>query len=534
MNMNQGKYASRRSRKFQWWMVGAVCVIAAAGCLLALFVRYDGRLYYKYSKHLDLSSRELTLDDYDHLTGLLPGCEITWKVPLQDQRLEEETQTVRLEELHGEDLRALEMLPELTRLELGSCPDPELLEPLGELTGVTVSYMVPVGTEVVPNDTESLVWNDARMEDVRAAMPHLSRLKSLQFTGTLPESGALLELARQYPQVECSWSVALSDRQLERTTKQLDMTGQRVDGALLELALGYLDRIEQVDLTGTGLSNEDYCALVDAYPDVRFTGELTIGNVTASTAVEELDISDNILTGVEEIESLLPYFPNLRKVIMCRCGIGNEEMDALNKRYADIRFVWEVTLMGKPLRTDATSFIAYPVDALIVNTATDEDVAVLWYCEDMVALDCGHWCSITHCEWVRAMPNLKYFIIGETSISDLTPLSTCKNLVWLELFTTPVTDYSPLLGCTALEDLCLGKTYADPEPISKMTWLKHLWWYGVKGRTDVPARTAPDILPDALPNTVIKFDLAHSTGNGWHQLPNYYAMRDALGMFYMN
>ena len=31
-----------------------------------------------------------------------------------------------------------------------------------------------------------------------------------------------------------------------------------------------------------------------------------------------------------------------------------------------------------------------------------------------------------------------------------------------------------VLGCTALEDVNLSRTFADPEPVKKMTWLKNL------------------------------------------------------------
>ena len=216
---------------------------------------------------------------------------------------------------------------------------------------------------------------------------------------------------------------------------------------------------------------------------------------------------------------------------MCNCGLDNETMDALNQTYPDIRFVWSIRIRYYDIRTDATYFYPFKLQRdLFIN---NEEASLLRYCTDMVCIDVGHMGQITDCEWAAYMPELKYLIIGETAISDLSPLSNCKKLVYLELFTIPVTDYSPLLECTALEDLNLGKTYGSTEPIAQMTWLKNLWWCGAPTR-NLPCSNAQEVLPQALPNTTIKLWLEHPTASGWRKLDNYYAMRDYMDMFYLN
>ena len=61
-----------------------------------------------------------------------------------------------------------------------------------------------------------------------------------------------------------------------------------------------------------------------------------------------------------------------------------------------------------------------------------------------------------------------------------------------------------------------------------MTWLKHLWLPANKGVTGAEKRA----LVAALPNTVVEYRGTGSTGYGWREIPNYYAMRDLLGMSY--
>ena len=107
------------------------------------------------------------------------------------------------------------------------------------------------------------------------------------------------------------------------------------------------------------------------------------------------------------------------------------------------------------------------------------------------------------------------------------PISTCKELIYLEFFWTWINDFTPLLGCTALEDVNLARTNGDPKVLKEMTWLKNLW---IDGNELTAAEKVE--LQAALPNTYIKFCDAEMTRNGWRDLPNYFAMRDLLGMPY--
>jgi hypothetical protein len=60
-----------------------------------------------------------------------------------------------------------------------------------------------------------------------------------------------------------------------------------------------------------------------------------------------------------------------------------------------------------------------------------------------------------------------------------------------------------------------------------MPWLKNLWIDGF----DLKTSERP-VLEAALPDTYIKYCDGEMTANGWRDLPNYFAMRDYLGMPY--
>ena len=175
------------------------------------------------------------------------------------------------------------------------------------------------------------------------------------------------------------------------------------------------------------------------------------------------------------------------------------------------------------LRTDKDNFMPnhFGVGQLFNDYAYN-----LRYCEDMVCLDIGHM-TLTNIDFVTYMPKLKYLILAWTEVQYIEPIRSCKNLIWLELDNSCIRDYSPLVDCTALQDLNIGRTYCDITPITQMTWLKNLYMIFCDGGK---AWTASQALPDT--HIVASGDA--TVGGGWRRLPNYYDMRDCLGMYYMN
>lgn len=239
---------------------------------------------------------------------------------------------------------------------------------------------------------------------------------------------------------------------------------------------------------------------------------------------EILDFSGTTFSDTTEIDALLSQLPNLTQVVMADCGIANEEMDALNRKYENVQIIWAVDLgPNLRVRTDVTALIPSQSDGWL----SDTDAYNLRYCTELVALDLGHM-DISHIDFASFMPKLKYLIIADSRVASLEPLRGLNNLIYLEAFLTHVTDYSPLLDCPALEDLNISWTYGDYVPLCQMLQLKRLWWGGTPHSTQVISA-----LTEQLPNTQLSLYDVDSTGSGWRKHPHYYEMRDLLGMYYM-
>ena len=247
--------------------------------------------------------------------------------------------------------------------------------------------------------------------------------------------------------------------------------------------------------------------------------EVFFGDRSFLSDAEEIDLSGMEIESTQWVEERIRDMPKLQKVIMCDCGLGDEEMDALNRRYEDIRFVWTVQMGRISVRTD-TNYFAPVVTGDFV---TEIDLEPLKYCTDVVAVDLGHM-AVRTCDWARNMPKLQYLILADTGITDISPLASCENLIFLELFLTAVRDYSPLLSCTRLEDLNLCYSYGSAEPVKQMTWLKRLWWDGNPYETKG--------LEEYLPDTECNFSSGSSTGGTWRLGQRYKEQRDILGMPY--
>jgi len=523
--------------KKKWLLIGAIGLAAVilGICFWKSHILVAGRFYPRSSLTLDLREVPLEEGDYRRIREALPQCRILWQVPLSSGSVPSDARQITVTSLSREDLERMDLLTDLERVDAPDCREEALLLELrGRREDLTVSYRAAVGNRLIDSTAEALTVSGGELPLLGEKLAHFPKLAAVTVTQPLPPGRELASFQAEHPSIRLSWSVELDGRSIPGNTVELDLSGVPLSSReALENALSYLPELKQLDLHGCGLSQEDLRGVALSHPDMDVLFDITVSSVTVSTDARELDLSGIPMEDTREIEEALLCFTGLERVIMCDTGISNEEMDALGKRHPETRFVWTVSVMYRSIRTDAEYFSLY------ITTQRASPIAVggfdnLKYCVDMVAIDLGHSQRLDSCQWAENMPKLKYLILADTSVTDLTPLSGLKELAYLEIFNSPVEDYSPLVGCTGLEDLNLGGTYGDPEPLTQMTWLKHLWWSGVKDRPRSPGYRALTLLPEALPDTEIHFEVLHPTAKGWRKLPNYFAMRDALGLPYMD
>jgi hypothetical protein len=385
-----------------------------------------------------------------------------------------------------------------------------------------ILWDIPFQGEFYPMDTEELTISALTEADIEALsyFPELKRISAED----CPDYVQLHNLRMARQDLSLRYRIPACGEAYSYDTAHLVLPG--ADVAALAEVLPYFTGLKSLELTAPLAPAQQVLELAETVPQVDVSWNLMLGGIPVDRTTETLDLTGIPMT-VEEMDAVLPYLSSLTYVDMTDCGISNEEMDALDSRYENVKIVWTVTLgKGYRIRTDATHFM--PV--LDNYYPTGNELDNLRYCHDIIAIDVGHR-KVTNCEFAAYMPHLQYLLLADTAVRDLTPLTGLKELKYLELFQNNINDFSPLVTLTALEDLNLHYTHGDPKIIAQITWLKNLWWNNIPGRK----LTAEDIamLQEAMPECNINYIAGSSTGGGWRELPNYYAQRDIFGTYYM-
>lgn len=463
--------------------LAVVLVIAVAVGTFAYFRQYiliDGRLYPRYAESLELSGHSL------------------------------------------ENLRGFSQMPNLKRLDLrGTGATAKQYEYLRKaLPHTHIQWEVPFQGAYLDTNTTAITLTTLSDEDIALLdyLPHLTLVDALGCS----DYQQLLALQQRRPDCRVEYRIAIGDEAW--SPKERSLVLRDIDPAAVAAALPHFPELEEVLITGVLPSPEQLQSLKSQFPAIDLKWEVVLKGRSLDPEATQLDLSDLELRDVSWVAENLAYFPNVQKIDMTRCGISNEELDTFNRSLDSIQVAWTVKIGQLRVRTDITAFIAIKHSAYALR---NWEVYNLRYLTELVALDMGHH-NIDNCDFVAYMPHLKYLILADTDVYDLTPLEGLSELIYLELFMTDITDVTPLLNLTKLEDLNLGHTRADIETIAQMNWLKRLWWSGggIWG-----ARL--QLLKTNLPNTELQYITYSSTDGGWREGKHYYEQRDLLGMYYM-
>lgn len=494
----------------------------AAGVIWHLYhyVMVDFIFYPRQAQSLDLRGQDISISHYDKLSGQLPECNILWDVPFQNGTYPQDIQEITVDTLSDEDVLRLDYLTELKTVQAEKCADyAQLIELQKRRPELELVYKVKLAGKRLDRDVEKITLKNILPEEIPLLQCFL-QLKTVVCSGGDVEAVTLL---RDYcGENGMAFFLKAGNQEIPADAKTLTVSNITQEELSL---LRALPELQTLHLSQPKAEAQSLIQFRADFPERQVSWERTVCGISCSTSDTEIDLSEGRVTRMSQLEEGLAYFPDVKQVFLGQCGIDNEELAAYREKMREqFKVVWVVTCGEKlTARTDATSFM--PIREHVYYFQDDEAYN-LRYCEEMVCLDIGHM-SIHQIDFVEFMPNLEYLILAHTQVQYIEPIRHCKNLKFLELDWSPVRDVSPLVDCTALEDLNLGNTYASLDPIAEMTWLKNLWIIGRGAGASYQMR-------EALPNTTILSAGDATVAGGWRNLPNYYKMRDCLGMEYMS
>ena len=509
----------------------ALALILCAAAFHFFTVRVGGRLYL-CTDVADARGAALSCEDYEAAAARAGKKQIRWSVPIGGERFDSFSETITLNALPEEEIDRLCYFPHLKEVDALDCGDLSALAALAaEREDLRVLWTVPSGDGPIDGNIETLAVRSLSPEELEALLPLLPKLKAVDLRRSAFDEDQTDAFAAAHGDLHTIFTVPLWGREIPGDTAELRLEeGSSGDPEELAAALARLKALKKLDLRDCDLTPSQLARVLSVCEGVETDYVIRLFGRTFTADCEEMDLSGIRIDELGEVEAAAALMPKLKKVVMCDCGVPDAEMDALDQRHEDIRFVWTVYFSIYALRTDATFFCAADVPQLNYDAPVlgDTQLYPIRYCRDMVALDLGHmW--IHDLSFLYNMPKLQYLILVGGRFRDITPIGSLQDLKYLEIFQTQPADISPLLNCKKLEQLnmcyCSG---FDLSPLKEMKQLKRLWYTGL-------GPYYGEQLAAALPDTQVYYpynDPDGSTGGGWREDEAYYEMRDVFAMYY--
>ena len=344
----------------------------------------------------------------------------------------------------------------------------------------TVSYTVTVEGDTYPLEiTSKETEASCRLSQLESLIDHaeyLQHLTKLSFAEDTMDAESFRRLREAFPHAELFYPYAsiLGEKQAagSQYLKLSDLTDEQFAQLAEEAAL--LPDLQEITIESSAdrvYTTENAAVLAAALPDTTISMEFDLFGQTVSTDMETIeyfkaDIGGD--AGLDVIRSIMPIMDRLTQLTLDWCGTSNEATAALREELkGQCKVVWRVFFADFNCLTDTYKIWAQ----FYVWT---RDLGPLQYCNEVRYIDMGH-SFVDSCEFVRYMPYLDTLILADCSLRSIEALSTCKNLTYLEIFTTNVEDLTPLAELTQLEYLNISNIETkDISPLYGLTNLKKM------------------------------------------------------------
>jgi Leucine-rich repeat (LRR) protein len=476
------------------------------------------------------------------LVGLAGCSTLTGETPAPEATAVATTLDQSNQNLTDADLSALSIQTQLTTLDLrGNNLSVAAVEQLkAALPNCDIAWSIPLGSTRFDSTSVSLALPaDTKAEEL-TNLKLFPALTSVDATA-INAYDALKAIQLELTNCKINWNVDVLGQSYPADTASLDLKSATIsDAAALAAALSGFIKLESVDLTGQQLSAETIATLTSALSETQFLYSVDLFGKTVDAGATEADISDIDVGSVEAVSQKVALLPNLTKLVMCNCGLSDEQMEQLMAAHPTVKFVWIVKVGGWELRTNIKAFSkgnrkTFEGGEYVKGKTnfTSEDIAPLKYCTDLIALDLGHGSRIDDLSVLQYLPKLRFLILAMNRLTSIEDLKYCPDLEYLEIFQNTIGDWSPLLSLKKLTHLNCStnygkdedgkRTYPDYTVLKQMPQLQRVWVIRC-GLSDAQYED----LSAALPNAVINSSGTHSTSNGWRDNDLY---REMQGLF---
>ena len=489
---------------------------------------------------LDLTA--LADTPYETVSELLPvlraqNCRVLWNQKLTDGVFRSDSAELTLPNATAEDLAVLEAFSDLRTLDAtGSTAYAALHEYSKAHPNVAVQYVWYLGENAYPMQTEAVTVPDGIdpsqfIDDLQA----FENVKEIDLKSSNWDMHAIESLRSARPDIHVISNMQIGDQTFDSEAELLDLRETLLSPDRLIEVLSAFSSLKTVALPG-GWTIEDRERVQSAYPALTIVGTVEAYGRTIDGGTEELDLSKTKIASTEEVELLLSQLPFIRKLVLCECGLTNEQMESLLNAHPDVKFIWTIEIGKRKLRTDAIGFSTKNPSKYTNPNSSDKynesvkkairlkegDIEALKYCTDLEALDLGHnYLTNSDLAVISKLTKLKVLILADNKITDISALTALKDLEYIELFMNRIPDLAPLTEMPSLVDVNVCNVGAsDLTPLFELTGCKRLW-YAMNPFNREQAKQVKEALPDCVCN----YTTRNETAEGWREDPRYQWMR---------
>lgn len=414
----------------------------------------------------------------------------------------------------AEDISILDDYPDLKELDLrGSTCYEAIEEYIASHPEIDVRYTVDLGKKSFGTNVTELTLEpeDFEYDLLLKNLKYLPKVASIELPNTTLTTEQIAAITDAYSGVTVTCTVDLlgTVHSPEETELNLSaMTSSEVDEVIAKLPmLPNVTYIELMKENGTsGLTIDDVKKLQQAAPGVVFNYCFEFFGKILSTADETVEFEDVYMGNEAEpqIRQALDILTNCTYFKLDGCGIDNEVMASIRDDYPNTKVVWRVYIAHFNMLTDEEML-------RVTHSLTDENCADLKYCTGVRYADFGHNSTLTDISFIQYMTELECVILSGSKISDISYLSSCTKMVWLELcFCNYVTDLSCTTGMKDLRYLNVSYSQvSDLSPIAGLALERFNCMNTKVSAEDAAAYEA------AHPDCLTRFEGTQPYGYGW-------------------
>ncbi len=382
----------------------------------------------------------------------------------------------------------LEQYPNLKKADLtGSLCYEELAAFAKDHPNVEVIYLVSIGAKDISSQETSLTLADTDFdfETLKENLKFLPKLTAVSLTKTGLTDSQIESLKVACPGVTVTATKANSTTPTTPPTPSVPVitdTKIDVDAAWTkhdwsskgssQLTAMVADAKELstpcVVKLSSSLSKADVKKLQQAAPKVIFDYTFTLYGKELSTLSKTVSYTNVSIgdAGAAAVREALDILTKCTHFKLDNCHFSNEVIAKIRDDYASrTQVVWRIyhSHSGRSWLTDTTVLRAvYHVD--------DSNSGLFKYLTKVKYVDLGHNTTMKDLSFFSYMPDLELVILSGSPITDLSPLSNCKKLDFLEVaWCGSLSNVEPLAQCPSLKFLNLSYTRVkDLSPLKNL------------------------------------------------------------------